>query len=50
MDDNEIKFKNRKFDKIDKEILEKTLSLLSENKSYYYNSNYILKYRKNDRD
>lgn len=50
MEESEIKFKNRKFNPIDEELLEKAVSLLSEKKSYYYNKNWILKYSKNDRD
>ena len=50
MKESEIEFRNRKFTPIDKEELEKTLSLLRKKKSYYYNKYWKLKYIKNDRD
>lgn len=50
MDEKRIDFKNRKFDFTEKKILEIALLILSSNKCYYYNKDWILKYSKNDRN
>lgn len=50
MDNKRIDFKNRKFDYVEKKILELASFILSSKECYYYNKDWILKYKKNDRN